>query len=127
MGYPADMTDTDHRPAEVREQAQQHADQARASMQDKRDKQDRGLGGWVAKRAGKWDLSGQDETTLQRQKFFWNALVDYWFRMEMDGWENIPEPPVLLVGIHSGAPFVWDAWTVGLSVIAPTLRGERAS
>ena len=114
MGYSADMTETDHRPAEVREQAQQHADQARASMQDKRDKQDRGLGGWVAKRAGRWDLSGQDETTLQRQKFFWNVLVDYWFRMEMDGWENIPEPPVLLVGIHSGAPFVWDAWTVGL-------------
>jgi 1-acyl-sn-glycerol-3-phosphate acyltransferase len=42
------------------------------------------------------------------------VLVDYWFRMEIDGWENIPEPPALLVGIHSGAPFVWDAWTVGL-------------
>jgi 1-acyl-sn-glycerol-3-phosphate acyltransferase len=41
-------------------------------------------------------------------------LVDYWFRMEIDGWENIPEPPALLIGIHSGAPFVWDAWTVGL-------------
>jgi 1-acyl-sn-glycerol-3-phosphate acyltransferase len=34
--------------------------------------------------------------------------------MEIDGWENIPESPVLLIGIHSGAPFVWDAWTVGL-------------
>jgi 1-acyl-sn-glycerol-3-phosphate acyltransferase len=32
----------------------------------------------------------------------------------MEGWENVPEPPVLLVGIHSGAPFVWDAWTVGI-------------
>ena len=72
------------------------------------------LGGWVAERAGRWDLRGQDETALQRQKFFWNVLVDYWFRMEIDGWENIPGPPVLLVGIHSGAPFVWDAWTVGL-------------
>lgn len=51
---------------------------------------------------------------MQRQMFFWNALVDYWFRMEFDGWENLPEPPVLLVGIHSGAPFVWDAWTVGV-------------
>ena len=47
-------------------------------------------------------------------KFFWNVLVDYWFRMEIDGWENITEPPALLVGIHSGAPFVWDAWTVGV-------------
>jgi 1-acyl-sn-glycerol-3-phosphate acyltransferase len=40
--------------------------------------------------------------------------MDYWFRMEISGWENIPEPPVLLVGIHSGAPFVWDAWTIGV-------------
>jgi 1-acyl-sn-glycerol-3-phosphate acyltransferase len=108
------MTDTDHRPAEVREQAQRHAEQARATMEDKRSDQDGGLSGWVAERAGEWDLSGQDETTLQRQKFFWNVLVDYWFRMEMDGWENIPGPPALLVGIHSGAPFVWDAWTVGI-------------
>lgn len=83
-------------------------------MQEKRDRQDGGVSGWVAKRAGDWDLDGQDETTMQRQKFFWNFLVDYWFRMEMDGWENIPEPPALLIGIHSGAPFVWDAWTVGL-------------
>ena len=34
--------------------------------------------------------------------------------MEVDGWENIPDAPALLVGIHSGAPFVWDAWTVGV-------------
>jgi 1-acyl-sn-glycerol-3-phosphate acyltransferase len=108
------MTDTDHRPAEVREQAERHAERARAAMEDKRSDRDGGLSGWVAKRAGEWDLSGQDETTLQRQKFFWNVLVDYWFRMEVDGWENIPPPPGLLVGIHSGAPFVWDAWTVGI-------------
>lgn len=108
------MTHNDHRPAEVREQAQQHAEDARAAMRQRRREQDGGLSGWVAERAGEWDLSGQDETTLQRQKFFWNVLVDYWFRMEIDGWENVPDPPVLLVGIHSGAPFVWDAWTVGL-------------
>ena len=83
-------------------------------MQDRRDRRDGGLSGWVAQRAGDWELTGPDEATLQRQKYFWNMLVDYWFRMEIDGWENIPEPPVLLVGIHSGAPFVWDAWTVGL-------------
>ncbi|MCV6965743.1 glycerol acyltransferase [Mycobacterium intermedium] len=108
------MTRSDHRPPEVREQAQDHADQARQSMQEKRAKQDGGVSGWVARRAGDWDLEGQDETTMQRQKFFWNFLVDYWFRMEIDGWENIPQPPALLIGIHSGAPFVWDAWTVGL-------------
>jgi 1-acyl-sn-glycerol-3-phosphate acyltransferase len=50
---------------------------------------------------------------MDRQKYLWNPLMDYWFRMEIEGWENIPDPPVLLIGIHSGAPFVWDAWTVG--------------
>jgi 1-acyl-sn-glycerol-3-phosphate acyltransferase len=33
--------------------------------------------------------------------------------MEIEGWENVPDPPALLIGVHSGAPFVWDAWTVG--------------
>ncbi|MDT5117616.1 MAG: hypothetical protein QOE30_3355 [Mycobacterium sp.] len=97
----------------MRAQAQQHAEDARATAEDRRSNQDGGLSGWVAERAAQWDLSGQDETTMQRQKFFWNVLVDYWFRMEIDGWEHIPDPPALLVGIHSGAPFVWDAWTVG--------------
>jgi 1-acyl-sn-glycerol-3-phosphate acyltransferase len=40
--------------------------------------------------------------------------MDYWFRMEIEGWEHIPPPPNLLIGIHSGAPFMWDAWTVGI-------------
>ena len=50
---------------------------------------------------------------MDRQKYLWNPLMDYWFRMEIEGWEKLPEPPALLIGIHSGAPFVWDAWTVG--------------
>ncbi|HEY7052744.1 MAG TPA: lysophospholipid acyltransferase family protein [Mycobacterium sp.] len=108
------MVSTDHRPSDVREQAQRHAEAARDQMDQRRSKQQGGVSGWVAERAGQWDLSGPDEPTMQRQKFFWNALVDYWFRMEMDGWENLPEPPALLIGIHSGAPFVWDAWTVGV-------------
>jgi 1-acyl-sn-glycerol-3-phosphate acyltransferase len=51
---------------------------------------------------------------MERQKYLWNPLMDYWFRMEIEGWEKLPESPVLLIGIHSGAPFVWDAWTVGM-------------
>jgi 1-acyl-sn-glycerol-3-phosphate acyltransferase len=108
------MTSSDTRPNEVQAQAAQHADEARQKMAEKRSDAGDGLAGWIAERASEWDLSGQDETTMQRQKFLWNVLVDYWFRMEMDGWENLPDAPVLLVGIHSGAPFVWDAWTVGV-------------
>ncbi len=83
-------------------------------MEERRAAQDGGISGWLAKRAGEWELSGPDEATMQRQKYFWNTLVDHWFRMEFDGWENLPDPPALLIGIHSGAPFVWDAWTVGV-------------
>jgi 1-acyl-sn-glycerol-3-phosphate acyltransferase len=108
------MATTDHRPPRVQQQAREQADEARTRMDMVRGQHDEGLVGWLNERAGEWDLSGPDEVAMQRQKYFWNFLVDYWFRMEFDGWENLPDPPVLLVGIHSGAPFVWDAWTVGV-------------
>lgn len=108
------MDHTDSRPVSVRRQAEQYAEHVRADMAERRDRPSGKVSGLVAARAGEWHLGGADEQTMQRQKFVWNALVDYWFRMEMDGWENLPAPPVLLVGIHSGAPFVWDAWTVGV-------------
>jgi 1-acyl-sn-glycerol-3-phosphate acyltransferase len=94
-------------------QARRLADKAREKADERRDKAE-GVAGWVADRAGEWSLDGPDEVWMQRQKYFWNSLCDLWFRMEIDGWENIPRPPALLVGIHSGAPFVWDAWTVGV-------------
>jgi 1-acyl-sn-glycerol-3-phosphate acyltransferase len=72
-----------------------------------------GISGLVSNRAEQYDLSGPDWGFMEYQKYLWNPLMDYWFRMEISGWEHIPEPPALLIGIHSGAPFVWDAWTVG--------------
>jgi 1-acyl-sn-glycerol-3-phosphate acyltransferase len=96
-----------------KQQAEQHAARQREKLDEKRQKMD-GAAGWVADRAGDWDLDAYDPSFVEKQKFFWNPLMDYWFRMELEGWENIPEPPALLVGIHSGAPFVWDAWTIGI-------------
>jgi 1-acyl-sn-glycerol-3-phosphate acyltransferase len=93
-------------------QADKQAEEARKKVQARRDKQS-GLAGAIADRAGQWDLEGPDWAFFERQKYLWNPLMDYWFRMEMEGWDNLPEPPALLVGIHSGAPFVWDAWTIG--------------
>jgi 1-acyl-sn-glycerol-3-phosphate acyltransferase len=94
-------------------QRERNAAQKREKMQAVRDDAD-GAAGWVAQRAGEWSLEGVDDAFMHRQKYVWNPLMDYWFRMEIEGWEHLPEPPVLLVGIHSGAPFVWDAWTVGI-------------
>jgi 1-acyl-sn-glycerol-3-phosphate acyltransferase len=97
----------------TREQAARHAERSREKA-DARRREAAGAAGWVADRAGDWSLDDIDPDWLARQKYFWNPLMDYWFRMEMEGWEHLPEPPALLVGVHSGAPFVWDAWTVGL-------------
>jgi 1-acyl-sn-glycerol-3-phosphate acyltransferase len=95
------------------DQAKRHAEQAREKVQSRRDEQS-GVSGWVSDRASQWTLDGTDWAFMERQKYFWNPLMDYWFRMEIEGWENLPEPPALLVGVHAGAPFVWDAWTVGI-------------
>jgi 1-acyl-sn-glycerol-3-phosphate acyltransferase len=93
--------------------AQRFARQSREKADRKR-KEAEGAAAWVAERAGDWDIDAQDLRFMELQKYFWNPLIDYWFRMEMEGWERLPEPPALLIGIHSGAPFVWDAWTVGI-------------
>ena len=81
---------------------------------DERREDASGAAGWVAERAGSWSLDDVDPAFIERQKYFFNPLMDLYFRMEIEGWEHIPPAPVLLVGIHSGAPFVWDAWTVGI-------------
>jgi 1-acyl-sn-glycerol-3-phosphate acyltransferase len=104
-GGPADRSS-------LRRQAEEHAQQAQEKMRKRREQQT-GAAGWVAERASQWNLDGPDWTFMEVQKYLWNPLMDLYFRMEVEGWDNIPDAPVLLIGIHSGAPFVWDAWTVG--------------
>jgi 1-acyl-sn-glycerol-3-phosphate acyltransferase len=95
------------------QRAKRNAEFAREIAEARRAEHE-GVAGWIAERAGDWSLDDWDPKAFERQKYFWNPLVEYWFRMEVSGWENIPEPPTLLIGIHSGAPFVWDAWTLGI-------------
>jgi 1-acyl-sn-glycerol-3-phosphate acyltransferase len=101
------------RPSRPR-QAEDHARAAQKKADARREEQAGGVSGWVAKRAGEWTLDGLDHQWMERQKYLWNPVMDYWFRMEIEGWEKLPDPPALLVGVHSGGPFVWDAWTVGI-------------
>lgn len=107
------MSDADHRGIELHDQAQRLAAAARVKMKDRREQHEGGMGKFVAERAGDWDLEDQDTAAMDRQVRFWKFVTDRWFRMEIDGWDEIPESPVLVVGVHTGAPFVWDAWTVG--------------
>jgi 1-acyl-sn-glycerol-3-phosphate acyltransferase len=57
-------------------------------------------------------LNGPDPKLMERQSGIWNTLMDRYFRLEFDGFENLPKEPCLLVGVHSGGPLTMDAWTV---------------
>src|SRR3954453_7769308 len=107
------MAQTQTRNGTAAQQGARFAKQARKKADDRREKAS-GAAGWVADRAGEWELNEQDLRFLELQKFLWNPLIDYWFRMEVEVWDRLPDRPALLVGIRSGAPFVWDAWTVGV-------------
>ena len=89
-------------------QAERHARRAKEKA-DARREQATGAAGWVADRAGDWSLDAQDLGWMEVQKYLWNPLMDYWFRMEIEGFEKLPEPPALLIGIHSGAPVVFTS------------------
>lgn len=60
-------------------------------------------------------LHGPDPAAMERQSGIWNSLMDHYFRLEVDGWEKIPDEPVLLIGVHSGGPLTMDAWTMVFS------------
>lgn len=92
--------------------AEVHADRMKAKVDERRDAAD-GLTGAIADRAGDWSLDARDPSWMDKQKYLFNPLMDLWFRMEIEGFERLPPPPALIVGVHAGAPFVWDAWTVG--------------
>jgi len=70
------------------------------------------VGGGSGKRE---ELNGPDPELMNAQAPLWNALMDYYFRLEIAGWERIPDEPSLLIGVHSGGPLTMDAWTVVLS------------
>jgi len=109
----ADVRELHREGTEPRLRARRHADHARREANERRARES-GVTGWVADRAGDWDLEERDWEFIERQKYFWNPLLDYWFRMEVSGWDRIAAPPALVVGIHSGAPFPWDAWALGI-------------
>jgi 1-acyl-sn-glycerol-3-phosphate acyltransferase len=57
-------------------------------------------------------LNGPDPELMEKQSGIWNQLMDRYFRLEIDGFDTLPDEPCLLVGVHSGGPLTMDAWTV---------------
>ena len=65
--------------------------------------------------AGSIDLPEPDERFIKAQQPLWNLLLDYYFRHEVRGWDRVPEPPCLLVGIHAGGILPIDAYAFGFA------------
>jgi 1-acyl-sn-glycerol-3-phosphate acyltransferase len=53
-----------------------------------------------------------NETVLKLQQPLVDLLSRYYFRLEVDGWERVPDETCLVVGVHSGGALTMDAWTL---------------
>lgn len=49
---------------------------------------------------------------IKAQQPFYDLLNKYYFRLEVDGWDRVPDETSLLIGVHSGATLTMDAWTL---------------
>jgi 1-acyl-sn-glycerol-3-phosphate acyltransferase len=53
-----------------------------------------------------------NETLMRLQQPLWDLLDRWYFRLEIDGRENVPDRTSLVVGVQSGGALTMDAWTL---------------
>ncbi|RBY76211.1 glycerol acyltransferase [Blastococcus sp. TF02-09] len=53
-----------------------------------------------------------NETVMRLQQPLVDLLEKYYFRLEVEGWERVPDRTCLVVGVHSGAALTMDAWSL---------------
>jgi 1-acyl-sn-glycerol-3-phosphate acyltransferase len=73
-----------------------------------------GIEGLIGKRvaaATEHALEGPNQTLMRAQRPVWEVLCKYYFRLELSGWDRLPEETSLLIGNHSGGSLTMDAWT----------------
>jgi 1-acyl-sn-glycerol-3-phosphate acyltransferase len=69
------------------------------------------LAALLQRRLDSWSVAAPNQRIADLQRPIWDLLCDRYFRLEVDGWERLPEGPCLLVGVHSGGALTMDAWT----------------
>jgi 1-acyl-sn-glycerol-3-phosphate acyltransferase len=68
---------------------------------------------YIARRvAGATKVAVPDPGLRALQAPVWDFLVDRYFRLEIGGWNRVPDAPSMLVGVHSGGSLTMDAWTL---------------
>ena len=58
------------------------------------------------------DPQPPNETVMKLQQPLVDLVEKYWFRLEVDGWDRVPDRTCLVVGVHSGAALTMDAWSL---------------
>jgi 1-acyl-sn-glycerol-3-phosphate acyltransferase len=53
-----------------------------------------------------------NETVMKLQQPFVDALEKYYFRVEVEGWDRVPDETCLVIGVHSGGALTMDAWSL---------------
>jgi 1-acyl-sn-glycerol-3-phosphate acyltransferase len=65
----------------------------------------------LQRRLDDWSVEPPNQRLAHLQRPVWDLLCDRYFRLEVSGWERLPEGRCLLVGVHSGGALTMDAWT----------------
>ncbi|WP_198598050.1 lysophospholipid acyltransferase family protein [Blastococcus atacamensis] len=58
------------------------------------------------------DPQPPNETVMKLQQPLVDLLEKYYFRLEIEGWERVPDRTCLVIGVHSGGALTMDAWTL---------------
>jgi len=53
-----------------------------------------------------------NETVMKLQQPLVDLLEKYYFRVEVEGWEKVPDETCLVIGVHSGGALTMDAWSL---------------
>lgn len=77
-----------------------------------KDERANGISRIISRRTEKWSIAGQDPDVAYKQSAIWDFLLDHYFRVEMTGWERLPDNASMLIGVHSGTWLTMDAWTL---------------
>jgi 1-acyl-sn-glycerol-3-phosphate acyltransferase len=79
----------------------------------------------MVERSGEVDEFGMDEVVLRRTAPLLDFLLDYWFRVDVDGLDELPVTgPCLLVANHAGL-LPWDGLLLSHAVARWRPDGER--
>ena len=53
-----------------------------------------------------------NETVMKLQQPLVDLLEKFYFRVEVDGWDRVPDETCLVIGVHSGGALTMDAWSL---------------